>query len=87
MGWTCLLKGGYLGLANSRRECPKKAPPGGGAKRGVEMWGAVSKPPTCPNFQTRLSQLGPFHWPDLEMACRGSPITHLRELPRARKVI
>jgi hypothetical protein len=50
------------------------------------MWGAVSKPPTCPNFQTRVSQLGPFHWPGLEMACRGSPITQLRELPRARKV-
>jgi hypothetical protein len=40
-----LAEGGYLGLANSRRECPKKAPLGGGAERGVEMRGAVSNPP------------------------------------------
>jgi hypothetical protein len=43
-----LADGGYLGLANSRRECPKKAPLGSGAKRGLEMWGAVSKPPSPP---------------------------------------
>jgi hypothetical protein len=78
-----LAEGGYLGLANSRRECPKNAPLGSGAKRGLEMWGAVSKPPTCPNFQTRVSQLGRFHWPDLEMACRGS--TQLREFARLER--
>jgi hypothetical protein len=46
--FTMGVKAGIELDPNSRRECPKKAPLGGGAKRGLEMWGAVSKPPLVP---------------------------------------
>jgi hypothetical protein len=34
--------------------------------------------PTRPNFQMRVSQLGRFHWPDLEIACRASALMFAR---------
>jgi hypothetical protein len=58
------------GVLISRRECSKKKPRWAAGLKGDEMWGSSN--PTCPNLLARVSQLGRFHWPDLDLRVAGS---------------
>jgi hypothetical protein len=50
---------------------PKKAPRGA-RLRNRERGGSAGHP-TCPNLRAKVSRLGRFHWPDLDLRARCEP--------------